>query len=175
VLVPEEIRVRREHVRSWQRALVVSDRFRVRERRLRQRRFVVEDPVQRRSNKVIGINKKNLAPLRHLKKSQLSQHIRPARRARVHPVCIQAVDDADDRAVFLEPRAFALRNVFGAQHDERDRGVRAGAAGVQELVGEDAAAEIVAVFVVDFVLGVVEVLGVGVGCEEGCESDLGGL
>lgn len=91
----------------------------------------------------------------------------------MHPVCFQTVDHADNGAVFLQLGSLALGDVLRAHHDERDGIVRARAARVQQLVGQDSGAQVVAVvFIVDgFAFGVrLFLVRVGVCRQEGCEG-----
>ena len=133
-------------------------------------------PSRGLSDEGVGVDEADFAVLGQLEEAQFGEHVVPALDCGVHPFGLEFLHEDYGGAVFLETLAFALGDVGGAEDEEGDAVVCAGGFGVQELVGEDAGADEVAiVHVVDLSRLFVGWLAVWicVGGEEGGEGDSG--
>ncbi len=163
MIVALHITMGREHVRPWQDTFILLDLLWVHTRGLGQCPFVVEDGIQRFRDQRVGIHEEDLGVLDQLEESEFGQYVALAICSCDHPVGVEFLDEDDCRTILFQAVTFALRDVAGAEYEEGDAEVRAGGAGVQELVGEDASAEEVAVLVIR---NVFFSFGMGVGSEE---------
>jgi len=140
VVVAPEVAVGGEHICPRECGFVVADHGWVSEGGLGESGLVVEDAVEVGGDEVVGVDEEDLAVLCHGEEAELDKDIVPALDCGFDPAFFQLVDELDGGAIFFQTSAFARRDVFGAEDDERDAAVRAGASGVKELVCQDSGA-----------------------------------
>ena len=152
VIVLPVIRMRRETVRPGQGGFVRFGLLGLVQHGLQRGRLVVEDAVQPLGHQHVGVEEADLGVAGQLEQAQLGEHVAPPVRARVHPRRVELGHGHDGRALARERRAFPAGYVVRDEHEEGDAAVAPCACRVQQLVGEHAGTEEVAIVVVVAVL-----------------------